>query len=69
MKVYFCAALDISTWRVLGYSLDNCQDTHLIKDTIQQIRNIYGNQKRLYFTVIKDHTLSIIQLLTFVTKT
>ncbi|MES5896839.1 hypothetical protein [Bacillus cereus group sp. RP43] len=24
MKVYFCAALDISTRRVLGYSLDTC---------------------------------------------
>ncbi|MED3275554.1 hypothetical protein [Bacillus thuringiensis] len=30
MKVYFCAALDISTRRVLGYSLDTCQDAQLV---------------------------------------
>ncbi|HHT7228550.1 TPA: transposase [Bacillus cereus] len=35
MKVYFCAALDISTRRVLGYSLDTHQDAQLVKDTIQ----------------------------------
>lgn len=33
MKIYFCAALDISTRRVLGYSLDTCQDAQLVKDT------------------------------------
>lgn len=34
LKVYFCAALDISTRRVLGYSLDTHQDAQLVKDTI-----------------------------------
>ncbi|MBG9703776.1 transposase [Bacillus thuringiensis] len=45
MKVYFCAALDISTRRVLGYSLD----TQLVKDTIQQVKHAYGGQKRILF--------------------
>ncbi|MGG1339985.1 IS3 family transposase [Bacillus toyonensis] len=49
MKVYFCAALDISTRRVLGYSLDTRQDAQLVKDTLQQVRNIYGNQKKILF--------------------
>lgn len=34
LKIYFCAALDISTRRVLGYSLDTHQDAQLFKDTI-----------------------------------
>ncbi|WP_260604268.1 DDE-type integrase/transposase/recombinase, partial [Bacillus sp. VKPM B-3276] len=49
MKVYLCAALDISTRRVLGYSLDTHQDAQLVKDTIQQIKNVYGGQKRILF--------------------
>ncbi|MRB61659.1 IS3 family transposase [Bacillus thuringiensis] len=49
MKVYFCAALDISTRRVLGYSLDTRQDAQLVKDTIQQVRHIYGNRKKFLF--------------------
>ncbi|XLP22193.1 IS3 family transposase [Bacillus toyonensis] len=49
MKVYFCTALNISTRRVLGYSLDTRQDAQLVKDTIQQVRNIYGNQKKILF--------------------
>ncbi|OOR07111.1 transposase [Bacillus cereus] len=49
MKVYFCAALDISTRRVLGYSLDTCQDAQLVKDTIQQVRNTYGKRKSILF--------------------
>ncbi|EJR91038.1 hypothetical protein IKE_05707 [Bacillus cereus VD196] len=49
MKIYFCAALDISTRRVLGYSLDTHQDAQLVKDTIQQVRNVYGNQRRIVF--------------------
>ncbi|WP_307839911.1 DDE-type integrase/transposase/recombinase [Bacillus cereus] len=49
LKVYFCAALDISTRQVLGYSLDTCQDAQLVKDTIQQVRNVYGNQKKIVF--------------------
>ncbi|EJP81947.1 hypothetical protein IC1_06045 [Bacillus cereus VD022] len=49
MKVYLCAALDISTRRVPGYSLDTHQDAQLVKDTIQQIKNVYGGQKRILF--------------------
>ncbi|MED1305254.1 IS3 family transposase [Bacillus pacificus] len=49
LKVYFCAALDISTRRVLGYSLDTHQDAQLVKDTIQQVRNVYGNHKKILF--------------------
>ncbi len=39
----------MSIRRVLGYSLDTYQDAHLVKDTIQQVRNLYGNQKRILF--------------------
>ncbi|WP_260865301.1 DDE-type integrase/transposase/recombinase [Bacillus toyonensis] len=39
----------LSTRRVLGYSLDTCQDAQLVKDTIQQVRNGYGNQKKILF--------------------
>ncbi|WP_155251502.1 IS3 family transposase [Bacillus thuringiensis] len=49
LKVYFCAALDISTRRVLGYSLDTHQDAQLVKDTIQQVKHAYGGQKRILF--------------------
>ncbi|OOR71431.1 transposase [Bacillus cereus] len=49
MKVYFCAALDISTRRVLGYSLDTHQDAQLVKDTIQQVKQAYESQKRILF--------------------
>ncbi|MEW4237318.1 IS3 family transposase, partial [Bacillus thuringiensis] len=49
MKVYFCAALDISTRRVLGYSLDTCQDAQLVKDTIQQVKNTYGKRENILF--------------------
>jgi putative transposase len=49
LKVYFCAALDISTRRVLGYSLDTHQDAQLVKDTIQQVKHVYGSQKRILF--------------------
>ncbi|MGH0945731.1 IS3 family transposase [Bacillus mycoides] len=49
LKVYLCAALDISTRRVLGYSLDTHQDAQLVKDTIQQVKNVYGGQKRILF--------------------
>ncbi|PEW62058.1 transposase [Bacillus cereus] len=49
LKVYFCAALDISTRRVLGYSLDTHQDARLVKDTIQQVRNVYGSHKKIVF--------------------
>ncbi|ADY25003.1 DDE-type integrase/transposase/recombinase [Bacillus thuringiensis] len=49
LKVYFCAALDISTRRVLGYSLDTHQDAQLVKDTIQQVKNVYGNHKKILF--------------------
>ncbi|HDR6248085.1 TPA: IS3 family transposase [Bacillus cereus] len=49
LKVYFCAALDISTRRVLGYSLDTHQDAQLVKDTIQQDKHAYGSQKRILF--------------------
>ncbi|GAB6513882.1 hypothetical protein bcgnr5386_18540 [Bacillus cereus] len=49
LKVYFCAALDVSTRRVLGYSLDTCQDAQLVKDTIQQVKNSYGSQKKILF--------------------
>ena len=49
LKVYFCAALDISTRRVLGYSLDTHQDAQLVKDTIQQVRNVYGSHKKIVF--------------------
>ncbi|HHL0974697.1 TPA: integrase core domain-containing protein [Bacillus cereus] len=43
LKVYFGAALDVSTRRVLGYSLDTCQDAQLVKDTIQQSMSRKGN--------------------------
>ncbi|HHT7228682.1 TPA: DDE-type integrase/transposase/recombinase, partial [Bacillus cereus] len=46
---YFCAALDISTRRVLGYSLDTHQDAQLVKDTIQQVKSAYGNHKKNLF--------------------
>ncbi|WP_240519783.1 IS3 family transposase [Bacillus thuringiensis] len=49
MKVYFCAALDISTRRVLGYSLDTHQDAQLVKDIIQQVKHAYGGQKKILF--------------------
>ncbi|MEX0417054.1 DDE-type integrase/transposase/recombinase [Bacillus sp. C30] len=49
MKVYFCAALDISTRRVLSYSLDTHQDAQLVKDTIQQVKTVYGGKKRILF--------------------
>ncbi|MGE6963921.1 IS3 family transposase [Bacillus thuringiensis] len=49
MKVYVCAALDIGTRRVLGYSLDTHQDAQLVKDTIQQVKNAYSGQKRILF--------------------
>ncbi|MED3324656.1 IS3 family transposase [Bacillus thuringiensis] len=49
LKIYFCAALDISTRRVLGYSLDTHQDAQLVKDTIQQVKNSYSNQKKILF--------------------
>ncbi|MGE6964314.1 DDE-type integrase/transposase/recombinase, partial [Bacillus thuringiensis] len=49
MKVYVCAALDIGTRRVLGYSLDTHQDAQLVKDTIQQVKNAYSIQKRILF--------------------
>ncbi|OQR57490.1 transposase [Bacillus sp. CDB3] len=49
MKVYFCAALDISTRRVLGYSLDTCQDAQLVKETIQQVKNTYGKRENILF--------------------
>jgi len=49
MKVYFCAALDSSTRRVLGYSLDTHQDAQLVKDTIQQVKQAYESQKRILF--------------------
>ncbi|MEB8648110.1 integrase core domain-containing protein [Bacillus cereus] len=49
LKVYFCAALDIGTRRVLGYLLDTHQDAQLVKDTIQQVKRAYGNQKRILF--------------------
>ena len=34
---------------MLDYSLDTCQDAQLIKDTIQQVKNIYGKQKNILF--------------------
>ncbi|WP_142322481.1 DDE-type integrase/transposase/recombinase, partial [Bacillus thuringiensis] len=49
LKVYFCAALDSSTRRVLGYSLDTHQDAQLVKDTIQQVKSAYGNHKKILF--------------------
>ncbi|HDR6319123.1 TPA: transposase [Bacillus thuringiensis] len=49
LKVYFCAALDISTRRALGYSLDTHQDAQLVKDTIQQVKNVYRNHKKILF--------------------
>ncbi len=49
LKVYFCTVLDISTRRVLGYSLDTHQDAQLVKDTIQQIKYVYEGQKRILF--------------------
>ncbi|MGA4464896.1 IS3 family transposase [Bacillus bombysepticus] len=49
LKVYFCAALDISTRRVLGYSLDTHQDAQLVKDTIKQVKNVYRGQKKILF--------------------
>ncbi|MGG0408661.1 DDE-type integrase/transposase/recombinase, partial [Bacillus mycoides] len=49
LKVYFCAALDIGTRRVLGYSLDTHQDAQLVKDTIQQVKHVYGSQKKILF--------------------
>ncbi|EPC8411992.1 transposase [Bacillus thuringiensis] len=49
LKVYFCAALDIGTRRVLGYSLDTPQDAQLVKDPIQQVKHAYGGQKRILF--------------------
>ncbi len=66
MKVYFCAALDISTDGCLGYSLDTHQDAQLVKETIQQVKNVYGDQKRIYFIVIKITILPVVQLLIFV---
>ncbi|MGG1344927.1 IS3 family transposase [Bacillus toyonensis] len=48
-KVYICAALDIGTRRVLGYSVDTCQDAQFVKDTIQQVKNRYGKQKKILF--------------------
>ncbi|PDZ42309.1 transposase, partial [Bacillus wiedmannii] len=39
----------ISTRRVLGYSLDTHQDAQLVKDTIQQVRNVYGSHKKILF--------------------
>ncbi|MCU5669023.1 DDE-type integrase/transposase/recombinase [Bacillus cereus] len=49
LKVYFCAALDISAQRVLGYSVDTHQDAQLVKATIQQVRNVYGSHKKIVF--------------------
>lgn len=49
LKVYFCAALDISTRRVLGYSLDTHQDAQLVKDIIKQVKNVYEGQKKILF--------------------
>ena len=49
MEVYFCTALDSSNRRVLRYSLDTYQDAQLVKDTIQQVKNIYGKQKNILF--------------------
>ncbi|EJR63043.1 transposase [Bacillus cereus] len=49
LKVYFYAALDISTQRVLGYSLDTHQDIQLVKDTIQQVKNVYRSHKKILF--------------------
>ncbi|HFK1409342.1 TPA: hypothetical protein ACGXKU_005513 [Bacillus cereus] len=46
LKVYFCAALDISTRRVLVYSLDTHQEAQLVKDTIQQIRNVLWKSQK-----------------------
>lgn len=45
----FGAALDISIRRVLGYSLDTHQDAQLVKDTIQQFKNVYGSHKKILF--------------------
>ncbi|MED2763466.1 hypothetical protein P4283_15570, partial [Bacillus thuringiensis] len=64
----FCAALDINTRRVLGYSLDTHQDAQLVKDTIQQVKSVYSNHKKFYFIVIKDSSLPAIPLLIFVTN-
>ncbi|MBH0340385.1 integrase [Bacillus thuringiensis] len=49
LKVYFCTALDISTRRVLGYFLDTHQDAQLVKDTLQQVKSVYGNHKKILF--------------------
>lgn len=49
LKVYCCAVLDISTRRVLDYSLDTHQDAQLVKDTIQPVKNVYGNHKKILF--------------------
>jgi len=45
----FGVALDISIRRVLGYSLDTHQDAQLVKDTIQQFKNVYGSHKKILF--------------------
>ncbi|WP_277561481.1 hypothetical protein [Bacillus paranthracis] len=63
MKVYFCAALDIGTRRVLGYSLDTHQDAQLVKDSILQynkLKMLIAVKKGFYFIVIKDHNLPVI---------
>ncbi|WP_255255561.1 transposase [Bacillus cereus] len=49
LKVYFCAVLDSNTRWALGYSLDTYQDAQLVKDTIQQVKTVYRDQKRILF--------------------
>lgn len=34
---------------MLGYSLDTHQDAQLVKDTIQQVKNVYGSHKKVLF--------------------
>ncbi|WP_257154625.1 hypothetical protein [Bacillus thuringiensis] len=48
MKAYFCASLDISTRQVLGFSLDtHIKLLNLQKDTIKQVKSVYGSQKKI----------------------
>ncbi|WP_404841062.1 transposase [Bacillus wiedmannii] len=49
LKVYFCAALDINIQRIFSYSVNTHQDTQLVKDSIQQVKNVYGSYKKILF--------------------
>ncbi|MGR5881706.1 hypothetical protein ACT7DC_09480 [Bacillus cereus] len=46
--------------------MDTHQDAQLVKDTIQQVRNVYGSHKKILFHSDQDPSLPVIQLLIFV---